>query len=148
MTPTPVGQRCLRLRRQRQRQGDNDGHPLAVETCGQHDPLPLRLGERFEVWAQWVQGLQHRPHAEHPRLEQLRGYCPPPPSKVGGIPQDVYPHSSQLNYQVGGRVRLGLPLPARGTGIHELDGPQDRGRGAVAVAVDRGGAAASRLLVL
>ena len=35
-----------------------------------------------------------------------------------------------------------------GAGIHEHNGPRDRGQGAVAVAVDGGGAAASRRLVL
>ena len=39
-------------------------------------------------------------------------------------------------------------LSLGGAGVHKLDSPQDRRRGAVAVAVDGGGAAATRQLVL
>ena len=43
---------------------------------------------------------------------------------------------------------LGLLLLARGAGVYELNVPRDPGRGADAVAVNGGGAAASRWLVL
>ena len=39
---------------------------------------------------QRVQGLQHRPRAAHPGLEQLCRYCPPPSGKVEEFPRDVY----------------------------------------------------------
>ena len=41
-----------------------------------------------------------------------------------------------------------LLLSLGGAGVHIFDGPRVRGRGALAVAVDGGGAAASRRLVL
>jgi len=100
-------------------------------------------GGGVEGRARRVQDLQHRPRDTRIGLEPLRGHRPPPAGEVGGVPRGVYPHLGQFDDQVDGRVRLGLPLPARGAGVHELDGgPRDCGRGVVAVVVvnEEGGA--------